>query len=485
MQNLRLKSERAGPPGSNARSGMSRPVTWVLTAGVVLIIGIIWVGIRSRKPDSMPPDSPRTAVTDTFGRKTPRQFTGDPRWGRRHPPAQVAPEQIVAGKLSQYARLRRDLGRRMAEKLGVEFTPEMERFFDAIEAGDWEETQSLAGVLLGVGKTSESPESPPNHPLRPVLMEAWGVAEVAHQWPAQALLDYGARILETLEPGTIYLGGTDPGRFIPTLLNETTDGDRHIVLTQNALADHQYLEYLACLYPDQLAGLTVEDSQRAFNDYLSDARRRWQHDQQFPDEPKQVGANEGIQATAGGGMAISGSVAVMQINGLLLETLMAKNPAAGFMLEESLPIPSTYRGGAVAGPLIRLQAVEGGGPMPAETAQQALRYWLDTGAQVMADAAWFESTDLRNAYAKLAEGQANLLAHQNFNREADQLYQMAHQLSPTALPPVERYAEFLRQQGRQGEALQVLDTYARANPDQQAETLKVRQRLAEAAPASP
>jgi hypothetical protein len=29
-----------------------------------------------------------------------------------------------------------------------------------------------------------------------------------------------------------YAGGTDPGCFIPTMLNETTDGEQHIVFTQ-------------------------------------------------------------------------------------------------------------------------------------------------------------------------------------------------------------------------------------------------------------
>ena len=53
-------------------------------------------------------------------------------------------------------------------------------------------------------------------------METYGVAEIAHLWPAQQVLDYGEAVLGSLRPGMVYVGGTDAGRFIPTLLNETS-----------------------------------------------------------------------------------------------------------------------------------------------------------------------------------------------------------------------------------------------------------------------
>src|SRR5206468_7992143 len=118
--------------------------------------------------------------------------------------------------------------------------------------------------------------------------------------------------------GMVYVGGTDPGRFIPTLLNETSDGERHIVLTQNALADNTYLEYANFLYGDRLATLSKEDSQRAFQEYLTDAQKRLTHDQQFPNEPKQVRPGEDIQMVDNR-LQVSGQIAVMAINEKLLQ----------------------------------------------------------------------------------------------------------------------------------------------------------------------
>lgn len=185
------------------------------------------------------------------------------------------------------------------------------------------------------------------------------MAEAAHDWTAQKLLDYGQAVLGSLRPGMVYVGGTDAGRFIPTLLNETSDGERHVVLTQNALADGTYLEYLRFLYGDQMTLPTQDDSQRAFQDYMSDAQKRFTHDQQFPDEPKQLRPGEDIRFTDNR-FQVSGQVAVMAINENLLQMLMDQNPNLPFALEESFPFKSTSASAAPLGPImeLRVQDVE-------------------------------------------------------------------------------------------------------------------------------
>ena len=107
--------------------------------------------------------------------------------------------------------------------------------------------------------------------------------EEAHFWPAQKLLDYGNAIMETLKPDTVYVGGTDPGRWIPALMN-TSDAERHIVITQNGLADEKYAEYVQFLYGDRFAALTPEDSAAAQKAYLQDARKRLEANQLRPGE---------------------------------------------------------------------------------------------------------------------------------------------------------------------------------------------------------
>src|SRR6185436_7044830 len=116
-----------------------------------------------------------------------------------------------------------------------------------------------------------------------------------------------------------------------TFLNETADGERHITLTQNALADGSYLDYLSFLYGDRIKTLTQEDSQQAFQAYLMDAQKRLQHDQEFPNEPKQLRPGEDVRNTDGR-VQVSGQVAVMAINEKLFQMLMEKNPDATFAM---------------------------------------------------------------------------------------------------------------------------------------------------------
>src|SRR5258708_24351415 len=95
--------------------------------------------------------------------------------------------------------------------------------------------------------TTIQKHSPELDPYWSAVLDAYGVAEQAHLWPAKQLLDYGNAILDSLRPGMVYVGGTDNGRWIPELLNDTSSGEQHIIITQNALADGSYAEYIATL----------------------------------------------------------------------------------------------------------------------------------------------------------------------------------------------------------------------------------------------
>src|SRR5207249_1287458 len=143
--------------------------------------------------------------------------------------------------------------------------PEVEKFFDAIEFGRWEEIEAQWNVMAKrSGQYENSTHAPELDPFWMAVLDAYGVAEQAHLWPAQKLLEYGHAVLDSLKPGMVYVGGTDNGRWIPELLNETAEGERHIMVTQNAFADGRYLEFMSEVYGEQMAALTKDDSQRAF-----------------------------------------------------------------------------------------------------------------------------------------------------------------------------------------------------------------------------
>jgi tetratricopeptide (TPR) repeat protein len=214
----------------------------------------------------------------------------------------------------------------------------------------------------------------------------------------------------------VLYGGTDPGRFCPTYMvfsesfvppeckkDTNPDFDRRdvYVITQNALADGTYLNYIRSHYnrsaqsdppffqaffdpnsilPDayttNTAGLlayrfldkplialgkriedrrrregvyppkemyiaTPDDSQRCFQEYLQDAQKRLEHDSKFPNEPRQIRPGEDVRIVENR-VQVSGQIAVMAINGLITKVMFDKNPTNEFFVEESFPLDWMY-----------------------------------------------------------------------------------------------------------------------------------------------
>jgi len=376
-------------------------------------------------------------------------------------------QEIVAGKLVKFGRSRREFADALARRHGVEVPDAVKLFFDAVESGNWDEIDARFKLINGGDSSaSHGADRPPGvNELWCAIIDAYGVAEQVHEWPAEKLLEYGNAVLGSLRPGMVYVGGTDNGRWIPELLNDTSDGDRHIVVTQNGLADGKYLEYASELYGDRLVTLTQEDSQRIFQEYITDAQRRLQHDEQFPDEPKQVRPGENLKMQDGH-MQVTGMVGVMAINEKLLQALMEKNPDLSFAVQESYPMKGMYADALPLGPLMELRAQDAQNTFTAERAAQSLDYWRTAAQNVLADPEATGSAAALKSYSHDATSTANLLAAHNYTAEAEQAYRLSNQLWPGNPEPVGGLAAILARAGRAAEARQMLDDFARNYPDQ-------------------
>ena len=356
---------------------------------------------------------------------------------------------------------------------------DFERFLEAVETRPFDEVKGLFQAMQERRKSEPTP--PERNLLWPVISETFGVAETAHDWPPQALLDYGQAVLGSLRPGMVYVGGSDPGRFIPTLLSETSEGEHHVILTQNALADGTYLDYVGFLHGDRIATLTGEDSTQAFRDYIQDARRRFEHDQAFPDQAKQLRPREDVQVVDNR-IQVSGQVAVMSINDRLLQMLRQKNPEIPFALEESFSLPSTYAGAAPLGPILELGGENRQAALTPDVAAQSLGYWRDTVQRLASDPETATHTEARKAYAQMATAQANLFANQNYMSEAEQTYRLAAECSPGFLEPVGQLSKLLCQSGRIEEARELLETFARNHEAQRPDVEALRTTLTHPTP---
>jgi hypothetical protein len=441
---------------------------WPLAASGLFLILVALLLPRAKGPS---PD--RGADTNAAGlardrrAETARPDSGHRRFGPDRSSTARTPEQIVAEKVIQFGRKRRELVRTIARRLNQDVPPEIEAFFDAVEAGNWDDIHTRWQDLAKHTWQYEYSKSdrPDLNPFWESVLDAYGVAEQAHQWPAQKLLDYGNGILDSLRPDMVYVGGTDEGRWVPELLNETSGGEEHIIITQNALADSLYLEFLSDLYGERFAALTKDDSQLGFQQYSADALKRWQHDQDFPDEPKQLRPGEALKVVDGK-VQVSGQVAVMGVNEKLLQMLMQKNPDLSFAMQESFSLPGLYGDAVPLGPLMELGKSDADTTLSTERAAQSVDYWRTIAQRVIDDHAGGERDYVAESYSENASATANLLAARHFYSQAEQAYRLSSQMWPGNPNAAGGLATMLACTGRADQARQVLDAFASKYPDQ-------------------
>ena len=224
----------------------------------------------------------------------------------------------------------------------------------------------------------------------------------------------GALIYPEMARNAILFGGTDPGRFCPTYIifcesfiphPQQPKQDQHFdrrdvyIITQNALADDTYLDYLRAQYnrslqvdppffqellrsdaerqqnyrtnfiarlaynlldkPFTKLGKRIEDDRRArgvyppkeiyiptpvdlgnvMEDYKADVQERFNHDHNplFSNEAPLLKPGEAVPTPDGKGYTIGGA-SVMSLNGILTKVIFDHNRDHEFYVEESFPL---------------------------------------------------------------------------------------------------------------------------------------------------
>ena len=268
--------------------------------------------------------------------------------------------------------------KRLAAKLKVEVLPTALDYFEAVKKGDWEQASDLyreVKEFLGASSKSEDQATLDATTSAAALEVQLAMEQFVEGEPKYALA-FGREIVRSIPPGSIYFGGTDPGRGLVTALSASHEkADPFFTLTQNALAGDLYLTYLRTMYGGKIYTPTKQDSQAAFKGYLDDAGARLQHDEQFPTEPKQLKPGENV-TRRDNRLSVGGQVAVMAINGLLAKRVFDQNPDRECFVEESMPIDWMYPHLTPHGLILKLnrKAPES---IPPEAVAKDRKFWLE------------------------------------------------------------------------------------------------------------
>jgi hypothetical protein len=333
------------------------------------------------------------------------------------------------------------------------------------------------------------------------IVETRGAGEVFHDWDSGLLHRFGNDIIKSIPTNSIYFGGSDPGRFIVATLSQSHwRAKPFFTLTQNALADHSYLEYLDQMYGDRIHIPTASEFQQAFQDYMNDAQKRAQASQLKPGEDTRTWGTR----DENGLVMTPGVVAVMDINGRLVNVILDKNPSHEVYIEESYVMGWMSPHLTPHGLIFKLNR------KPLEELSEAIvredhEYWLQYGGQLVGpwltdktsvkeicdfarrvysqkdlssftgDPAFARNEAARKAFSKLrsaiagvyawrAEHAANADDKAQMLKEANFAFRQALALCPNSTEAVYRYANFLLANNRSEDAMLVAETARALEP---------------------
>jgi hypothetical protein len=377
------------------------------------------------------------------------------------------------------------------------------RFYDAMRVDDWETASnlflriSLASQRYAYSTNDEAITPALATLVWPPLSESYGAYENFHGWNNRWLHRFGNVVIKSIPPGSIYFGGTDPGRFVVSVLCESqVDGRPFFTLTQNQLADKTYVDYLRAMYGKKIYVPTAEETQQAFEDYAADVEKRRQSGKLKPGEGAQM---------VNGHLQVSGEVSVMEINGLIAKTIFDKNPKRDFFVEESFPLDWMYPYLSTHGLIFKLNRepltelseadISADHDLWKKLTDEVLGGWLDdnTSLQDVCDFALkyglgrhlddykgdkdFAANDYaRKCFSKLRSSQGGLYAwrvehakdadeRDRMFRAAELAYRQAYAICPYSPEAIFRYVNLLCSRQRFGDAILIMKTSVELVPE--------------------
>jgi hypothetical protein len=404
-------------------------------------------------------------------------------------------DPAIAAQLKSFAAEKESQAQSLASADAKQLPPEFDAFFSAVENAHWEEASNdYAEMRSHFGSDNTLYGSW----WQPVL-ETLGAAEQFSLGDEKYAAAFGNDIIQSIPRGSIYLGGTDPGRFIVTMMQKSqADGDPFFGLSQNPLTDATYLDYLRSIYGGKIYIPTTNDWQKCFYNYFRDfAERRATH---------QLQPGESVTNGPDGKMWVNSYMSELQVRALLARVIFDQNTNRDFYVEESFPLEWMYPYLEPHDLIFKLNHEPVAG-LTDEMVQRDHDYWTNTVSPMIGDwltdgttvtnvAAFAEKVYLQHDFSGFTGDPAfveNAHAHQIFSKErssiaglyawraqhdtdaagrqrmadaADFAFRQAWALSPYSAEVVFRYVQFLVTEQRTSDALLVAETAAkfRAGP---------------------
>jgi len=257
----------------------------------------------------------------------------------------------------------------------------------------------------------------------------------------------------SMEPHSIFFGGTDPGRFVPTYMIYSANFRPDVYLiTQNALADDTYMSVERDLYGDEIWIPSKEDSAESFQVYVEEVQSGKRN------------ANADLKIE-NGRVQVTGALGVMEINGILTKMMFDHERLRhAFYVEESYVIQWMYPYLSPHGLIMKINKDKN--PLTPQILQNDEDFWDWYVRRLLKDKAFRRDFPAQKSFSKLRAAIAGLYSHTGRYREAEQAFREAVLLYPASPEASFRYIQEVLMPMRKWNVVEdILDYTDRVDPN--------------------
>jgi len=346
-----------------------------------------------------------------------------------------------------FTRQKQEQLEKLAEREHLAVPTEAREFFRAVEADDQVAVSNRFATLKGLTNILFVP-----------IQETMGAYEQFHAWDGAMLRKFAEGILQSIPDGSIYFGGTDPGRFVITAVRDVEQSPKILILTpkfvitQNALINTSYLDYLPSTYGDRLWVPAVTNIEAAVQQYVAELQKR-------EERGETLGLDEKLVKDKDGHPHVKGVAGAMNINGIVTKMIFDNNKARhDFYVEESYVIPWMYPYLEPHGLILKLNKESLANLDPAVVARDK-QYWGALTKELVADPRFLQNERARKTFSKLRSAIGGLYSYRHMTNDAEAAFMEALELCPTSPEAVFRTAQLYMESDRFDDAAAVFQRF--------------------------
>lgn len=360
---------------------------------------------------------------------------------RNEPPEVVG--TIVPVAESLYGRMRK-----ISEQQGIPIPEEFDHLMQAARSADW---PAVSNQYEQIRKKSHwYAHDEPNDPrfvtqLFHPLHETYWTFNYLRAWPPELVEEYCEMVLSDLPFNSILFTGSDSSRFLIGSLAEQRGRGDIAFISQNALADFSYEEYLRSIYGERIRIPSDEELTAAFSRYVEQVNK---------------------EHPADGSVSVGDASDVMRINGFIAKNIVEENRATSrIFVEEAYVIPWMLPYLKPHGLVMELMP-EPVTTISAQEVQQDAQLWRDLELHLSATYKISANEWSGMAYALMRSAIAGVYAEREMYNEAEAAFRQAMRLAPNYPSSAFRLAvQVLAPQGRVEEAVVLLQDLEKAHPE--------------------